>query len=105
MDKISVNISECPVESILAEDVMNDNGVIVLKAGTLLTESKINSLERYGLESIVINSQDKVSAAELEAKKKQIGKILDKRMRRCDMNKEMTSLKNILISYRCGGFE
>lgn len=103
MDNITISLSDCPFEATLAEDVLNDNGVIVLKAGTCLTQEKIHSLEKYGFDNVVIKSMHRLSAAELEEKRIKIEKNIDKRMRKCEMNDDMKNFKNILVAYLCDG--
>lgn len=101
MANINVSLEDCPAESTLAEDVTNENGVIVLKAGVVLDETKIANLARYGINDIVIISTTKLSPAELAEKKKRIGKHIDKRLRKCEMTDEMIELRDILIKHHC----
>ena len=103
MDKSSISLTNCPVEAVLAEDVVNANGVIVLKAGTILSESKIVSLGKYGVECVIIEAQSSLSPEEIEAKRHNIEKIIAKRMRLCEMTDEMQSLKDALVNYQCRG--
>lgn len=101
MTDISIILQECPVEAILAKDVANENGVAILKSGTVLTEKKIENLLNYGVVNIVIKSIIKLSPDELDEKIKNIEKNIVKRMRRCEMTDEMVQLKNILVNHYC----
>lgn len=104
MTDINIPLEECPADSILAVDIVNDSGFVILKAGTILTESKIETLSKYGVENISIKSEVKLTPEELEEKKKKIEENINKRMRKCNMTNEMTQFKNILIEYYCRDF-
>lgn len=103
MNKITTSLADCPAGATLAEDIVNENGVIVLKAGTLLTEAKINGLQKYELDNIVISSTDKLTEAERAEKRERIEKNIDKRMRKCEMTVEMSKFRNVLLAYYCRG--
>ena len=101
MPDISVSIEECPVDATLAEDVLNESGMVVLKAGTVLAENKLASLSRYGITDLVIKDMSTLSPQEIAEKKEKIEKQIIKRMRRCEMTDEMIELKNMLVNYHC----
>ena len=102
MDNVLVDIQSCPAESVLAEDVTNVSGVVILRAGTVMTQEKLTSLSKYGVNTIVVTIKNNLSAAELMQKKQNIKKVIDKRMRRCEKTDEMKKLKSILVTYYCG---
>ena len=99
MTDIITLLAECPVEATLAKDIENENGVVILKADTILTEKKIESLSKYGVINIVIKSEIKLSPDELDGKLKNIENNISKRMRRCEMTDEMVQFRNILVNH------
>jgi len=103
MADMKVLIGECPLDACLAEDVINDVGVVVLKAGSILTEKILSTLSKYGVDNIVIKKEEKINVAEIEERIKQTREKISKRMRKCEMTKEMVSLKQILVNYHCRG--
>lgn len=99
MTDTSIPLDKCPSEATLAEDIVNNNGVVILKAGTVLTERKIETLSKYGVANIVIKSTIKLTPNEVEEKMEKIEKTINKRMRRCEMTDEMNQFKNVLVNY------
>lgn len=103
MASIRVKVDLCHAGAVLAEDVVNDSGVAMLKAGASLTESTIEKLIRNGVSELIINKEEALSEEELEEKRQKIDALITKRMRNCETNNEMVLLKKILIDYRCQG--
>ena len=99
MNNISKSLHDCQIGSILAEDLVNDKGFIILKKNTILTEKTLESLSKLGINNLVIQSITKITPAELQEKMEKIEKRINKRMRRCEMTNEMKILKDILVEY------
>jgi len=99
MNNITKSLHECQAGSVLAEDLVNNDGVIILRKDAILTEKKLESLSQLGINDVVIKSEKKLSQAELQEKMGKISTRISKRMRRCEMTAEMKTLKDILVKY------
>ena len=94
----------CPGR-ILAEDVLDARGNLILKQGTLLTESVLNSLPRYKIQtlSVVDDENDPVEdVVDDSVTKRQTQERLDKLFRNASDDVATRSLRDWVIEYRLG---
>ncbi|MES2356120.1 MAG: hypothetical protein V4568_17285 [Pseudomonadota bacterium] len=94
----------CP-GMVLADDVFDTRGNLILKQGTLLTESVLNSLRRYKIQTIAVVAQEgEVVADEVDdaVAKQQIQERLDRLFRHTSDDVATRSLRDWVGEYRLG---
>lgn len=97
----------CPGK-ILAEDVLDARGNLILKQGTLLTESVLNSLRRYKIKTIAVIDEENDAAEDVvdnAATKQQIQERLAKLFRHIGDDVATRSLRDWVGEYRLGSKE
>ncbi|MDH5446111.1 MAG: hypothetical protein OEY52_11175 [Gammaproteobacteria bacterium] len=99
MKSIEISVDECHAGSVLTEDVNNASGAVMLKAGTVLTEDKINTLIRIGVTEVSIVNNQKLSPEQLEKKRKAVNKLMKGVFRKVESDLGMKKLKDILTEY------
>lgn len=92
MPKISV--SELKPGMIVSRDVYNDNGVIVLKENTELTESIIERFKKMGIEYIYVKGEKRFSKSKEETLKE-----VEKRFNRTEGKPIMDRIKRIIMEH------
>ena len=99
MKQVVIDIAECEQDSVLAEDIVNKNGMVMLKAGSVLTDDKISALLKNGINSISVLSENKLTPEQMAERRKKVEKNVKKLFRKCDKSKHMSQLEGILIDY------
>ena len=85
---------------ILANDMHDAGGNLLLKSGTSLTESTLASLQRYDIGSFAVLGEE--SAVDDTAARELIQRRLAKLFRGCSDGAASRSLRDWLIQYRLG---
>ena len=99
MNIIELPILKCDENAVLAIDVINDKGTVLLKSGAILTAAKLNSLVKNGIETISIVNENKMTEAQLAEKKKKVEKIIKRLFRKSNMQPHMKQLQGIFVDY------
>lgn len=101
-----VNIDEVQVGMTLSEDVINPQGLVLIKKNVELTEKHIKVMMRWGISTISVADSLDVAAdgrpiAEImQEKLTEIGLQLENRFLGCDNNEIMMDIKNCVREYR-----
>lgn len=99
MKSLELAIDKCDENSILAIDITNSSGAVMLKAGTILTREKLISLNRMGISELSIVKEEKLSPEELEKKRKRVESRINRLFRKVQYDPEMNRFKQILTKY------
>jgi hypothetical protein len=84
---------------VLAAEVLDHQGSVLLPAGAALSEQLLTSMRRRGIDSVRI-VDDSVSSAELEAERERVAQRLDHLFRRSDGGAAQAQLRAELSAYR-----
>ena len=102
----TITIDDIEPGAILDEDVMNPQGLVLLKKGVVIEEKHIKILRRWGVNkiSIALTSEmagDERSAEEIiEDETKNITHEMDERFSDCLGNEIMAQIKECVLSFR-----
>ena len=99
MKQIMVDTNKCEEGAVLAEDVVNENGMVMLRAGSVLTGDKINALLRNGINTVPVVHEEKLSAEQIAEKRKKIDKKVSKLFRKSRKDECMSQFESILVDY------
>jgi hypothetical protein len=84
---------------VLAAEVLDHQGSVLLPAGAALTDALLTSMRRRGIDSVRV-ADDAVSTQELEAERERIAARLARLFRRPDQSAAATILQSALGAYR-----
>ena len=98
--RINVSLSELKVGDQLAEDVIDAKGVRLLSAGSKISQSAINGLNKRNIEAINIYHFQELSEEQRNEKHQEIERQLNHRFRKVFDQPLMKTLKKILLDYR-----
>ncbi|MDH5258515.1 MAG: hypothetical protein OEX07_10925 [Gammaproteobacteria bacterium] len=94
-----LNVEQCHAGAMLAEDIISEGGIVILKAGAELSEDRLKSLSNNGVKAISIVCEEKLSAEELEKRRHKIAKKMNKLFRRSDDDSYLAQMKEMLVEY------
>ncbi|MFC1809243.1 hypothetical protein ACFL3D_03895 [Candidatus Omnitrophota bacterium] len=101
-----VSIDDIQVGTILNEDVINPQGLVLIKKGIELTEKHIKVLRRWGISSVsLVDALDSVdnsrpSADVIKEKLAEVTTKLDSRFVDCDNSEIMMHIKRCVYDYQ-----
>lgn len=101
-----IKLEEIVEGVILQEDVMNSQGVILLKKGLKLQEKHIKILKRWGVGSVTVSEESDLAddnrpvAEIIQEKTTEIRGQLDKRFSDCADNELMVLIKETVFDTR-----
>lgn len=93
-------IDQCVPGMILAAEICNQQGNVLLPAGTELTISSILSLKKRSINHVVITIEDTRTEEEVAAKLANMKTWLDFLFRKCGENPELALLQELIFKYR-----
>jgi hypothetical protein len=93
-------VEDVQVQSILAGDVSDKNGSILLKADAILTKDILKKISELGIASIFVYTEETESPEQLEAKRVEIQQQTEHRFRHMSDNRLMMDLKRIILEHR-----
>lgn len=91
-----VHIDQVIVDSLLADDLMNAAGSMILRRGTKLTEAILNRLRKMEVETLTVDSGN---AEQLIAERKELLEALDVRFEGTEENEMLQELKRIAVEH------
>jgi hypothetical protein len=94
-----VDLDDAAAGMVLASEVLDHQGSVLLPAGAALSEQLLTSMRRRGIDSVRI-VDDSVSSAELEAERERVAQRLDHLFRRPDGGAAQAQLRAELSAYR-----
>ena len=93
-------IEAVSVGAVLAADVLDENGRILMPAGAILTESAINGLRRREVLSVDIEAAATLNPAQREAQRVRLETRLARLFRHAGEQAESRALHHAMLSYR-----
>ena len=99
-----MSLQNLPIDEVLpgvtlGANVQDDSGRILLRAGSLLTESAIESLRRRNVETLPIDVQEVVDAEQQEARQLQAERQLEHAFRRAGDGVATQCLKQAALAF------
>lgn len=91
-----VCIDQVIPDSLLADDLINSAGSMILRHGTKLTEAILNRLRKMEIESLMVDSDD---AEQLIAERKELLEAIEVRFEGTEDNECLQELKIIAIEH------
>ena len=85
----------------LGEPVLDSRGGTLLPAGTALSNSIVNSLQRRGIDTVVVVN-NAISENDLRLERERLGKRLDSLFRGCKDGPASEALMKGILGYRLG---
>ena len=98
--KKTLTLNEVAENAVLAEDVRDAKGQCLLAAGTALSASVIQVLQRRGVTVVTIKEEKMWTAEQIETRKIAIEAELARLFRRHDNDSTMQVFKQILVDFR-----
>jgi hypothetical protein len=96
-----VDIDDAQPDMTLSEPIRDARGDVLLPSGTVLTESTIASLQRRGIDHLMVVG-DPVSEEELAAERARVRQRLERLFRKCGTDGNAAPLFKFVQSYRTG---
>lgn len=100
MKQHEIALDACSAGMKLAESVVDDNDVVFLAEGTLLTEKLIANLSERGISTVCVETIEQLSEEEKQRRRQQIEDQIKQRFRKVIENPLMQELCDALIDYR-----
>jgi len=88
------------IGAVLAADVIDENGRVLMPSGATLTEAALNSLRRREVPSVTIQSSPTLDPAQREAQRVRLETRLARLFRHAGEQPESRALHHALLSYR-----
>jgi len=100
-------LDEAATSMMLAQEVLDVNGVCLVAVDTVLTAAMLDSLKRRGVKSLVVWEEQELSDEALEDERRAQceawSQALEHRFRQVEDDANMQRLKEILLTYRLQG--
>jgi hypothetical protein len=97
---VEKRVEDIQEQSILADDVVDKNGSILLKADAVLTQDILKKISDLGITNISIYEEETLSPEQLEMERAEIQQQTDRRFRHMKNNPLMMEFKNMILKYR-----
>ena len=99
--QIKIELDDAQPGMTLSEPVLDVKDIVLLPAGTTLTESTLKSLSRRGIDSIVVVN-DAISEADLRLERERVEKRMAVLFRQCAAGSISQTLSQLILAYRLG---
>lgn len=101
MKKVEIcALDEVPVGALLAADVVDEGGRVLMPAGSELTEGALGSLRRREIDSVSIEKAAALNPAELAARQVRIETQLARLFRHAGEHAETRALHQAVLAHR-----
>jgi hypothetical protein len=101
---MEVELDDAVAGMVLARDVLDQRGAVLLQKNTELTDSLLTSLRRRGVDSVPVFDAA-VDEAALAAERGRVGQRLARLLRHCGDGRAEAMLRASLHAYRMGTLE
>lgn len=104
------SVVELPLEDVaagqvLGADILDERGGRILASGAVLTEQMLDLLGRRGINAVSVTCEEKLSPAELDAKRREVAARLADMFRKVEGDPFMQEFRKILFEYRMRQYE
>lgn len=101
---LELDVDDAVAGMVLADDVLDARGGVLLPKATALTDAMLTALQRRGIDTIhVVN--DAISEEELRAERERVQQRLAKLFRKCGSDRTAGILLQRITEYRLGEME
>lgn len=100
--KRALALSQAVPGMILAEAVRDPGGVSLLAGGATLTNDTLASLQRRGVEHLLIVEETTLTPEQATRQQEEIGARVNALFRQCPDEPLMVQLREVLLAYRLG---
>jgi hypothetical protein len=107
----TIAIDEIKVGMVLSADVINPQGLVLIKKHVQLTDKHIKVLKRWGITNVTITdfadavADTRPPAEIIQEKLAEVAAQLDSRFAGCEHSEIMMSIKNCVHEYRAEGIK
>ncbi len=97
---VQVALEDVPTDAVLAADLRDDQGRILLAVGALLSEAKVAVLRRRGIALVPITASEVLSSDEIQKRRGEVEVLLRQKFSLASETPVMTQLYRTLLAYR-----